>query len=441
MVRQILIRFLCCAFSLQSGLIAWGTPPGGFDPGFNGTGKVENPFPGMCITANDLKIQNDGKILIAGYDSSRGDQDYFIARFQADGRLDLPFGCRKDRPGFLVESDWAFDEFTELAVQSDGKILAVGNTGLKKSEKVLVLYRFRVNGTLDFSFGLFGRAKYEKKIQGDEFATCVLVLPSGRIAVGGYTDSKYDRANQRFLHYFTSDGNYETSVVFSYDRKNGTISDIALQDDGKIVGVGINQYSNYWPCVFRISSDGKADESFHQSGFVDVRLNCTLSSVAVGKNNKILACGSLGHDFNVYPIVVRLSARGDVDMDFYKNWVSNRHAEYMNRLDAEETEISIAADGKIVVCGFVHCNYFFQKNLYPDDSAECDLIVNRYTADGKSDMSFGDTFGQKRLKLAHQFAYKPSLGIDSAGGIVLLAKITNAVPEKDSLFALVKLVP
>lgn len=118
----------------------------------------------MCINVNDIEIQNDGKILVAGYDFSKGDQDYFIARFQADGRLDVPFGLRSDRPGYVVDSDRYFDEFNELAVQNDGKILAVGSTADKnKISRDLVLYRYKDDGTADFSFGLMGEARYAKK--------------------------------------------------------------------------------------------------------------------------------------------------------------------------------------------------------------------------------------------------------------------------------------
>ncbi|MBN2352231.1 MAG: hypothetical protein JXD23_06630 [Spirochaetales bacterium] len=245
------------------------------------------------------------------------------------------------------------------------------------------------------------------------------------------------------MHFFSSDGHYETSFDFPTGMEIGTISDIALQEDGKIVGVGIDlNRRRQRPCVLRLSSVGKADKSFNKSGFVTIESTGILNSVTVGKNQKILACGSLIIDGHAYPFVVRLSADGDVDFDFYKKWASNKHNAYMDRLNAEETEIATDADGKIVVCGFVNDEHYHKNSPYSADDAVCDLIVNRYTADGKADSTFGDAYGQKRLQFPHYFAYRPSMGIVSRGGIVLLAKICkSAVPERDFMFALAKLVP
>lgn len=105
------------------------TPSGALDPTFGGTGLVIVSRVGDEY-AYDVAIQGDKKILVVGRHQLQGAQsDSFIARFSSDGSPDTSFGSG----GFVVQSfstTNGYDQLSALAIQPDGKIVAVGAAGV-----------------------------------------------------------------------------------------------------------------------------------------------------------------------------------------------------------------------------------------------------------------------------------------------------------------------
>src|SRR5205823_10801526 len=84
-------------------------------------------------------IQPDGKILVGG---STGDfADFKLSRFNADGTVDGTFSG-----GFVTTDFGGNDEITGLALQSDGKIVAVGYSHVGGSAQPIVMARYNVSG-------------------------------------------------------------------------------------------------------------------------------------------------------------------------------------------------------------------------------------------------------------------------------------------------------
>jgi uncharacterized delta-60 repeat protein len=98
-------------------------PDGTFDKSFGTGGLVSTNFSGQDDFAHALALQADGKIVVAGevFSPSRG--DFGIARYLADGKLDA-FGT-----GGIEQIDFfgGFDAAFDVAIQPDGKIVAVGS--------------------------------------------------------------------------------------------------------------------------------------------------------------------------------------------------------------------------------------------------------------------------------------------------------------------------
>ena len=87
------------------------------DPGFGSAGKVIPRSAGTTRRA----LQADGKIVMVGGSGS----DFVLARYNLDGSLDAGFGAAG-----LVTFDVGVDSSDEaraVAIQSDGKIVVVGN--------------------------------------------------------------------------------------------------------------------------------------------------------------------------------------------------------------------------------------------------------------------------------------------------------------------------
>ncbi|MGW8365455.1 hypothetical protein ACWGK1_33525 [Streptomyces wedmorensis] len=98
-------------------------PDGSLDTTFDGDGKVITDFGGF-EEAFAVALQPDNKIVVAGYAVVGGTRDFALARYNADGSLDTTF----DTDGKVTTSFGADDRADEVALQADGRIVAVGGT-------------------------------------------------------------------------------------------------------------------------------------------------------------------------------------------------------------------------------------------------------------------------------------------------------------------------
>ncbi|MCW5210144.1 hypothetical protein VU10_08290, partial [Desulfobulbus sp. US1] len=121
---------------------------GSFDTEFNIDGTVSTAVGSHDDEVFALALQEDGKILAAGYSSNNGSRDFAVARYNIDGSLDRKFGLEGMVVTAVSDSD---DEITGIAVQPDGKILMTG-TALGDEGRVVVLSRYQSNGTPDHTF-------------------------------------------------------------------------------------------------------------------------------------------------------------------------------------------------------------------------------------------------------------------------------------------------
>ena len=64
---------------------------GDLDPSFGVAGKVTTSFGTSSAQATTIAIQSDGRIVVAGYSSIGGDNDFALARYKSDGSLDTSF--------------------------------------------------------------------------------------------------------------------------------------------------------------------------------------------------------------------------------------------------------------------------------------------------------------------------------------------------------------
>jgi uncharacterized delta-60 repeat protein len=100
--------------------------PGDLDPSFGTGGIVRTP--GVLSGPTALKVQPDGRIVVAGFASSADgddtiDEDFALARYAPNGGLDATFGA-----GGKVTTDTSGgnDSAQAVALQADGKIVAAG---------------------------------------------------------------------------------------------------------------------------------------------------------------------------------------------------------------------------------------------------------------------------------------------------------------------------
>src|SRR5439155_8852469 len=96
----------------------------------------------------------DARPVAAGIAYSAGSIPHFgLARYNVDGSLDSTFGT-----GGKVMTDFAGTHSAAfaLALQPDGKVVAAGRAGYGDAAN-FTLVRYKVDGSLDATFGVGGR--------------------------------------------------------------------------------------------------------------------------------------------------------------------------------------------------------------------------------------------------------------------------------------------
>lgn len=245
---------------------------GSLDHSFGGDGKVTTWVGGprsRFAQATSLAIQDDGKILAAGwcyntsYPPNTNPYDFALVRYNPDGSLDVTF----DADGISVAPlGMGEDRAYGLAIQDDGKILVVGSTTRTAqwgAEKTIVVTRFTSNGLLDPSFAMGGIALIDFS-EGSESGYEVVLQNDGKIVIVGTenddTAASVSTSKQGILIRLNSDGTIDQS--FGGNGKVSTSLEIArvvaLQDDGKIIVAGGRGDFE----LARYNSNGSLDTTF-----------------------------------------------------------------------------------------------------------------------------------------------------------------------------------
>lgn len=130
--------------------------------------------------ANGVAIQADGKIVLAGRTGGNGGR-FALARYNTNGTLDTTFsGDGKVRTDFGNGLDAAHG----VALQANGKIVAAGHANFHR----FALARYNANGTLDSTFGGDGKVATNfttRDAFGDDFANGVAIQADGKIVAVG----------------------------------------------------------------------------------------------------------------------------------------------------------------------------------------------------------------------------------------------------------------
>lgn len=145
------------------------------DAMFGNGGKATMDFAGGPDNGTSVAIQSDGKIVVGGGASSYA--GFAAARFETNGTPDAGFG----NGGKVITSLSGLAN--DLAVQSDGKIVLAGTTTGTGIDFGVV--RLNNNGTPDASFGNGGNVLTDF-FGKDDGSGAVAIQTDGKIIVGGF---------------------------------------------------------------------------------------------------------------------------------------------------------------------------------------------------------------------------------------------------------------
>jgi uncharacterized delta-60 repeat protein len=259
--------------------------------GKNGDGQVAIDIgERLDSVASAVVIQPDGKIVIGGYaqlGDQPGDDNYAVARLLPSGLLDTTFDGDGKRT-IAVDG-----RATDVALQSDGKIVIVGDNqddSFNDVDHNFGVARLNPNGSLDESFDGDGRRQIG--FGGSDGAEAVAIDETGRkiIIVGSVFTSPPD-GSESFRKFAITrlnmsngardatfgpagDGTLVTSFA---GRRQSEAKGVLVQPDGKIIVVGsAGQFSispnNFDFAVARYLPSGRLDTTFGaaRTGMVEI---------------------------------------------------------------------------------------------------------------------------------------------------------------------------
>jgi uncharacterized delta-60 repeat protein len=274
--------------------------------GASGTGIVELDVDSNTAI-NDLALQSDGRILLAGYrghliDARGVSVEFLLLRLSAAGVPDPSFGRGA---GAVVTAINEVARIQAIAVTASGAIIATGDSRRREvsSDNNIALARYDANGTLDTSFGVGGVATAPMGALL-VVVTGMALQPDGRVVVAGAAGNLVDASFvdhvtiARFLENGTIDRDFGSSGIISkpFDPKSDAATAVAVQSNGKIVAVGYAGMAGPAGQSFltaRFDSNGTLDPSFGTGGSALLAINGGSwgNCLAIGPDGRIVVGG------------------------------------------------------------------------------------------------------------------------------------------------------
>ena len=298
------------------------------------------------VTATDVALQANDRVVVVGYESGNSGSDRFVvARFRAGGAPDESFS--NDGVAFATFSQGDAYGYG-VTVQPTGAIAVVGEVDPTKGVSNPAIARFDPDGSLDRSFGEHGRAvvRVPDGIRGYDSPWRVVSQSQGRLAMAGWAErgkSNYKTLAMRLR----SDGSLDTS--FSHD--GAAIVDVdgvdnyayGLAEDGAKLVMGVHT-SNSDAAFVRLDGDGSRDSTFDGDGVAihSLSIPWEVRGVAVLPDHRVIGVNG----FSSGPNIAVLRPRGALDSAY------SGDGEGVGPYKGANGEgLVLLANGKVVVAG------------------------------------------------------------------------------------------
>ncbi len=153
---------------------------GALDTDFDSDGKVTTSLGSGPARANALAIATGGKLVVAGSSFNGADNDFVVARYEPDGSLDATFDSDGARSTAIGPSE---DNARAVAIQSNGKIVVVGDALDALLRPDFALARYEPDGSLDTTFATDGKTTTTRSTL--DIARAVALDTTGKIVIAG----------------------------------------------------------------------------------------------------------------------------------------------------------------------------------------------------------------------------------------------------------------
>jgi uncharacterized delta-60 repeat protein len=338
---------------------------GDLDRSFSGDGWVRTydvfgySKPYFPKGAEDVAIQPDGKILaVSELQDGQSHWWFGVWRWLPSGDLDRSFGSG----GFVANDLGIFPMPHAVALQAGGKILVGGQIECPDLQLCFGVVRYNPNGSLDSSFGASGVAR----------------------------------------------------ATFPGSRCGCDLHDLAVQRNGRIVAVGWrfrggDAQDDMLMAAARFLPDGRLDRTFSGDGRFsrDFAYGDDLgAAVAVQPDGKIVLGGVAAHRYRSEDdfVVVRLRQNGNLDRTFSGDGVKT--VNFRGHRYDDLYGLDLQRDGHIVAAGMSAVGYRLEDPR---------IAVLRLTRNGTLDRRFG----KRLLRPGPHGGYARAILSDPRGGVLV----------------------
>ncbi len=362
--------------------------------------------------ATSVVIQNDGRILVAGFAQidAAGDYDFAIARLTATGELDPTFDTDgRQTIAFDFAGSTNDDRATGIALDSSGRIVVVGTVARATAgDTDFGIVRLNTDGSLDAMFDIDGRQTVGFDLGGNnaDAAAGLVVLSNNRIVVAGSAavtaTGDVDYAVARLLENGTLDNTFDTdgkqSIAFDLGSKNSDeAAGLAIALNGRIVVVGTVENGATGDRdigVARLLADGKLDSTFDSDGQLALGfdLGGTNQDRAAGVviepgTNRIVIAATVDQstpgdtDIGVARFLPDGSLDASFDTDGRTVVAFDRGSSNVDRAAG----IAFASDGRIVVAGTIDTTTAGDTDIGVARLVSSTNLANRLAIGGRND--------------------------------------------------------
>jgi uncharacterized delta-60 repeat protein len=391
-------------YDQQMNFIAFGLKSflsGTLDTTFSGDGIVTTDIAGGQDQATSIAIDNNGKVVTAGFSNS----DFAVVRYNPNGSLDNTFNGN----GKVITEGLTRGRANSVAIDDDGRSVVAGNV-----DNHLVVVRYNIDGSLDNAFDNDGIVTSPIGIGSS--ANSVSIANNGKIVVAGGTRNCSGCSVNFAIVRYNPNGSLDTT--FDEDGKVITDfggddlgSDVVIDSNGKIVVVGstFNRSTGSDFAIARYNPDGSLDTTFDGDGKVitPVLGFDEAYSLVIDNNGKILVAGGSVNTNNDRDFtLVRYNTNGSLDTAFGGDGIVT--TALVSGVSFEDIAYSIVIDGnsKIVAAGVT---------IIGSEVSDVVFMVVRYNSDGSLDLSFN---GDGIVTTSIEGAGAQAVTIDSNGKIV-----------------------
>lgn len=408
------------SFSNADIFLAQYNPDGSRDSSFGYLGQAHLPLPNEQHLRR-IALQSDGKIIATGSSHISGSSNSpgrtFVARFNADGRIDEDFG-------YGGSITLGTGSPTTIRIKPDGKIVVGGGRDSDLSQGFLAMEQLHPNGLPDHSFGVFGRVSFNAPAEIGIIPK-LECLPNGDLFL--YSIMQHRAALWRFHPDGSPDTAFGSNGLMHMDWEGRQITPeliLLTQQDKLLLTATINKDDIM---LGRSLADGNMDESFAGQGLhiTDLGSNhFTAGPVAQTADGRIVAATVMGNRF----VLMRYLPNGSLDDTYGTGGMA--FANLPPNVYFSNVVLGMDAQGVAIVA----LNYYDQWQ-WPRPNR---IYLVRFHADGALDHSFGSN-GSLSPEFGEGESYCAAIHVSEDGKILLAGAFTNT--NNTSFFCMARYHP